>query len=51
VAGRLGQGRWVVVGRRKIEKKRGGARLAEKTVQQAWREKKVLFYFKPIYKL
>jgi hypothetical protein len=40
-----------VVGRRKIEKKRGGARPAEEMTQEAWREKKILFYFKPFYKL
>jgi hypothetical protein len=31
------------------EKRRAWA--AEKMAQEAWREKKVLFYFKPFYKL
>jgi hypothetical protein len=42
---------WAAVGRRKIEKKRRGAGPAEKTAQEVWREKNVLFYFQTFYKL
>jgi hypothetical protein len=37
-----------VVGRRKIEKKRGGAGPAEEMTQEAWREKKILFLFQTL---
>jgi hypothetical protein len=46
---RLGRGKWAAVARRKIGKKRRGAGPVEKTPQEAWREKKVFFYFKPFY--
>jgi hypothetical protein len=48
---RIGRGKWVAVGRRKIENKRRGARPDGKTAQESWSEKKVFFYFKIFYKL
>jgi hypothetical protein len=51
VGGRLGRLLELLWGEEKEKKKRRGARPVEKTAQEAWREKKVIFYFKSFYKL
>jgi hypothetical protein len=48
--GRLGRLLELPWGEEKEKKKRRGAGPVEKTAQEAWREKKVIFYFKSFYK-